>query len=410
MVISGGRALIFAPSFAPDFFSEALVNAKFALALLRAGWDVEVFSAVGDAQSSYSRGFLAPWADLEPVTRRVAPPRGKSWREKVEDALVCRYPISGGRWAVRAAASALSEHCKNPYDLIISRSTSCVAHLPALIFRRSAAVPWVANWNDPAPWWFPPPYSPVVSRFSRIVGTGYLRAAARHADLNTFPSERLRSFLSQRLDIKSGSNSLVVPHVGLGEVVCRPREKVRRFTFCHAGNLSVERDPVRFLAALASLQRSLPNVDFRLIIAGSCDSHVMGHVRALGLEGMVEFQGGMEYMQCRELMAHCDALVLIEAELEEGIFLPSKLIDYCEVGVPVFCVSPRQGVVFDLLQDFPFGLASDAASGEDILRRLGEFVLRVRGGDDFSIGRNAFIGYCSGGRAIRRILGSLRAN
>ena len=95
---------------------------------------------------------------------------------------------------------------EKPFDLVLSRSTSCSAHLPALLFCREARVQWIANWNDPPPYLFPPPYCYQVSKVRRLGMRRYFRAVAAEASFNTFPSQTVVSVLC-RPNLEFGMSS-----------------------------------------------------------------------------------------------------------------------------------------------------------------------------------------------------------
>lgn len=63
-------------------------------------------------------------------------------------------------------------------------------------------------------------------------------------------------------------------------------------------------------------------------------------------------------------------LVLIEAPLAEGIFLPSKVTDYVQAGRPILAVSPRNGTLADLLGANGGGLAADCTDPDAIYSAL----------------------------------------
>ena len=363
------RAVMFAPAFAPSFFSEALVNSKLALAMLDAGWEVTTFATAGGGDV-YAQSWEEPWARLRDVRREPLPrPRGLGGAPaRVFAAIRARHLVSGAMWAEAAARHALSLHRETPFDLILSRSTSCVAHLPAMLFRSAirgaTRPPWIANWNDPPGHRFPPPYDFALPPLQRLLKDRYLRAAAAEADINSFPSEQLRDYLAEPLRLDAavaihGGRSIIVPHVGLG---WRPQPArgadPRRFRISHAGNLSRERDPTLFLKALAKLAARNPDIRFEFEIIGHLNEAFEEPVAELGLERTILRCRGLSYLACLERLAEADAQILIEAPCERGVFLPSKLVDYVEVGRPILALSPRIGAVRDLMERHRFGHAA----------------------------------------------------
>jgi glycosyltransferase involved in cell wall biosynthesis len=356
------RALVFAPSFAPSFFSEALVNSKLALAMLNDGWDITVFSARGDYKHSYVSGWGNPWSRLQDVRRDVAAAQSgfTGYVERASGAIRTGHPVDGARWAECTARAALDLHRDKRFDVVLSRSTSCVAHLPALLFRAAlgakAAPAWVANWNDPPGHLFPPPYSFPISSLKRWLKDRYLRAAAAAADVNTFPSDQLRDYLATPLGLDAAGTpdlrrGVVIPHVGLG---WRPSRGTvadpARYRICHAGNLSSERDPTLFFKAFAAFARRHPGVRFEIEIVGRIASEFEAAAAEHGLQDIVRSIGGLPFLECLERLADADLQLLIEASCDRGVFLPSKLVDYIEVGKPILALSPQIGVVHDLIE------------------------------------------------------------
>jgi glycosyltransferase involved in cell wall biosynthesis len=372
------RVLMFAPAFAPSFFSEALVNSKLALAMLDAGWEVVVFAAPGGGKV-YSSGWGEPWSRLEAV-RRDPPDHQRSGlagnAARLLGAIRTGHPIGSASWADRAARAALELHREQPFDLALSRSTSCIAHLPAMLFRRrlgDAAPVWIANWNDPPSHRFPPPYCYPVPPLQRLLKDRYLRAAATTADVNTFPSEQLRDYLAEPLGLDTADTpmlrrGLIIPHIGMG---WRPGSAAApadpsRFRICHAGNLSRERDPTLLFKAFAKVAKRYPEIRCEIEIIGQLDPAFEAVAAEFGLTGVIRKITGMPFLDCLERLAEADLLVLIEAPCERGVFLPSKLIDYVEVGRPLLALSPSVGAVRDLIECHEFGWFAANDSEDEI--------------------------------------------
>lgn len=365
--MQGRRACIIAPAFAPDFFSEAIVNSKLALALLDAGWDLSVFSSSGEGQS-YSRDWEEPWYRLKGVTKAVDSTRSSRSTDNalsfIRDAFQTPHRIANSRWALSVARLALHEHQIRPFDLIISRSTSCVAHLPAMIMRSRADIPWIANWNDPPSYKFPPPYQQHIGAAERFLRERYLRAAAAQADVSTFPTAYLSAYLKDTLRLTQKSRVEIIPHIGLGRRAKAKSFDGVRFCITHAGNLSEERRPELFLRALARFAQRHPNLEVEFRIIGHVDVSTQRALDTSQLRQLVSLQvvGALPYEDCQRALADADVLLLLEAPCDTGIFLPSKLTEYAEASRPIFAVSPKQGTVRDLNERFKFGVVADCTS------------------------------------------------
>jgi hypothetical protein len=93
-------------------------------------------------------------------------------------------------------------------------------------------------------------------------------------------------------------------------------------------------------------------------------------VRHLGLQRYVKTRGPCSYLLTLDRLAASTVSVLIEAPCKEGIFLPSKLVDYLQVGRPVLAVSPMPGTVDDLIREHGGGLVAKPDSTDDIEQAL----------------------------------------
>lgn len=365
------KLLFIATGFPPATFSENLCNGKLVLALLKAGFQVDVVSRAFDS-TTYSNTWAEPWLALRPVTCELAYPLG-SRQERVFDVFASSlkmrtFPLDGVRWARRAYERALELHAEKHYDVVMTRSPSDIPHLVGYRFSRKTGVKWVANWNDPAAPIWPEPYGcpyPLRKRKQLMAQTAkFLRQAA----VNTFPSARLRNHFLSYFPLLKDKETRVVPHIGLlPELLPRVEtaEPGPQLRMCHSGNLSPERNPdLLFLAMRELIDEGC--ADFRLDIMGHTNAYTESLVRQHHLSGHVHFLGGLPYMDALRQMGTYDVLVLLEAMLKEGIFFPSKFTDYAQLGKPILAVSPTHGFAHDVIAQCGGGLAVDNTNVEAI--------------------------------------------
>lgn len=369
------RILFFAPAFAPNLFSEGLVNSKLALSMLLAGWEVEVV-AVDASGSSYSSTWDAVWMPLKEVRHDVdSSLNGPKLLSTLNRMWRLRHPIQGMHWAANAVDRAIELHDEKPFDMVLSRSTSCMAHLPALAFKKLTGCRWVANWNDPAPYLFPRPYDYRMVWWKKLLFSRYMKDCAGTADFNSFPSARLRDYLSPYLGLKDKKEMLVIPHIAMPNFQPTEYEKGKGFSMCHAGNLSSERNPELFLKALKRLQEQYPETPMSFEIIGVEGVDVSQIVADLKLDGAVSFVSSLPFQQTLEKLCTYDVNVIIEADCSDGIFMPSKLTDYAQANRPMLAVSPERGVVQDWLKEYGGGLAASNVNEADIYEKLEELFL-----------------------------------
>ena len=364
---------MFAPGFAPYAASENLVSSKLALAMLDRGWHVDVISRQ-DEGFNYGQDWVEPWLPLRPFTHEIVATRDKApWRQisRGWHSLRMGHPLAGVRWASEAVDLAMDLHRQQRYDVVLSRAVSGLAHLPALRFCHKTQVPWIANWNDPPGYFFPPPYAPTGNPIDRFFWKRFLLQAASRANFNTFPSGRLARYVLGRLGLTNEDNVRIIPHVMMPGFQADSLPPSECFRLCHAGNLSAERNPGGILSALSRFKASPAGpVSFRLEFIGVEDVGLASLIAQHGLKDNVRFTGRLNYIDTLRRLAGNDVLVIVEAPCEEGIFLPSKLMDYVQAQRPVLSISPLRGTIRDLLSAHGGGLAVDVRSPDGILAAL----------------------------------------
>jgi glycosyltransferase involved in cell wall biosynthesis len=382
MTIAPPRVLMFVPSLVSLDNPEAIVNAKFLAASLNAGWRIDAVT-VEPRTPWYPTEDGVLSSTVQTALHIVKLARRRSVRDlvhRVRSGWACRpfCPPYGSPWSMLALQRARRLLRQQDYQFIISRALPMEAHIPALLLSRETGLPWIANWNDPAPLYMAPrPYGngptfqPVNRRIVRGIFSRNLRrllgAVSRQAAWHTFPCERLRRYVCSYLPAPVFSRSSVIPHVALDRLKQPPQHPTGAFTLCYSGSLKRPRDPGTFLQAIRLfLDQVRPEKQVGVKFVGAHLEDVVPLVAALGLENFVTVEKAVPYETSLARLSRETVLVIIEAQMKEGVFLPSKLVDYVQAGRPILAISPRQGTVADLLAEKNAGLCADGESVPEI--------------------------------------------
>jgi glycosyltransferase involved in cell wall biosynthesis len=368
--------LFITTGFAPYEFSENIVNSKLVLAFLDEGWDVDVITK-HDEGDTYSKDWGQPWESLSPHVTEVGYPvrTGISFIPDIIRGLF-RFGsvLHGIRWALRAWPVLAKKLSEKKYDVVITRSPTEVPHLLGLKIRRKYGIPWIANWNDPAPFNWPEPYKNIKNPVLRYFHKRLAGSAFKEASLNTFPSEELRAHFGSDPKTAGIQNTRILPHIGLPDKFFPSHSKSptgKVYTICHAGNLSAERHPGPFFKALKSLGDLIGLDAFRLDIIGVYNPEVQKMAEEAGISGNVRFLGNKNYYSTLELLTGYNLLVVVEAPVQKGIFFPSKFTDYLQAGKPVLAISPSKGFMARVLNgESGGGIAADCTNPDAILKGL----------------------------------------
>ena len=290
------------------------------------------------------------WKSLKSVSFDVPQRPGMPLMHRCVQGL--RYRTTAcGVWVEGAVAKALELHGSKPFDLVVSRSMPNEGHLAGYWVAAALQIPWLASVNDP--WDLSPFVSIEAQSWAPTLNWRiWWRRVLRRADAISFPCERLRDYCLQ------GScrqpNALIVPHIGAANGCGHTPAK---FTIVHAGRVGINevtgRSAKALLEGVAEMFRLRPaaRAVTSVMFVGPEDRDAARQIAASGLSQNVVCTGFVSYEASLEHMTRAAVCVLIESDLKEGIFLPSKLCDYLIARKPVLALSPSVGTTADLAKE-----------------------------------------------------------
>jgi hypothetical protein len=366
------KILIFAPAFAPMNNPEAVVNGKLALAFLRQGWEVDIISNGIKSDYQYTQEIDELWGPLNDCTYKVEPPVLNRLFRYI-DTLKCfvktGHPIEGCRWAYSAYIQAISLSKDNKYDFILSRAMPENAHLAAMLFSKKSGIPWIANWNDPHTEKAPLPWENIKS-FS-FIKNRYSKAILNQIKWHTFPSEKLRIYMSGYLSSSLLDKSSVFPHIGLDYKITQKQDS-RHFAICYSGALYQGRDPSTLFSAVSELISESDEIKsfIKIVLLGKFTSWIYELITKYNLEDYVIIEQPKSYLESLDFISKMDLLFLLEANYSEGIFLPSKMVDYYQVNRPILAMGPPNSEVQGIVNQYGGGVYISYSERDDFKGKL----------------------------------------
>jgi hypothetical protein len=386
------RFLILAPSFPPILNPQALGTAKLARGLFEAGHEVTVVTRSA-AHAGSARDVSSCWRRDVGTVLHVPPPRCS--RRLASVLAKARWLDPRVSWFQRAALRASREIlAERSFDWLVSRA-SADAVFCAHRLARELDLRWACFVSDPLPaHLYPEPYgrgrarNPLERHRERTT-----RRALSRADRVLFPCARLAAYMERALDLDLGERKLLVPHVGWASPQPQARPPQRELEILHTGGLGAERSCTVLLDCFADALERYPGLRsrLRLTFLGDRPEPLVRLVRSMRLEELVGFEPAVAFENALVRMARATALLLVEAPLAEGIFLPSKFADYAVSRKPLLLFSPEAGTIADKVSGFSHpGFLGQGRDG--CVRGLDRFLGRLqRGGDlsDYTYGRPA---------------------
>lgn len=360
------RTIIFGPE-GPGTSAEGVVTAKFASMLQKQGWDI--YWICHDTEINYGNKIKDVSYHVISVRNNLIQKLSQLFRPI--PILRYIYLLDSIVWCYKAYRVAKKINRDSRINYIFSRIMPQYGHLPALMLKREYGIPWIANWSDPMPREkAPKPYGngvdAPISRFEKF----YISKICKYADTHTFPSDRLRDYYLLYLPAKR-EKCFTIPHIIDKDIhsLVESHEMLRLY---HIGGGLIERNPTLFFRALRNVlnmsKYNSSNIEINFI--GPIEGDVVDIARKERVSDIIHFLGRKPYNEALNFISVADILLLIEAPMKEGIFLPSKVADILGYHKPIFAISPQQGVMKDLISRYGGGIVVDCLSLNSIEQGL----------------------------------------
>jgi hypothetical protein len=347
--------LCISPLFAPLADSEAICSAKLINQIRKYDLDVTVLCReVEEGSGKKKVDSSSFWGPLKSIS--VGYPDRIKGRKILAVPYGLRYQVvSGARSLAFAIARGKEIYERNSYRLVYSRSNPIGSHIMAYWIAKNFSIPWIANINDPWEGTLGYLYSNKsrIDNIYKYVSIRWMRLVLKNASCITYPNERLAQFHVRVSGIKH--NYEIIPHIGYRY---DKKPDPTKFILLHAGRLG-HIETTRSNATTSLIQafryflvrtpeaRSVTN----MLLVGSEDPQTQTIIHKFDLFSNITATGWVNYEESLKYIANASVCILIEGPMKEGIFLPSKLADYLVARKPVIALSPKVGVVSDMLSE-----------------------------------------------------------
>ena len=365
----------------PTASAESYCGAKMVKALIDLGINISViYSDQFHVEKNKRYDSSKIWESVTDVAVDVSKPRSRNLFTLMLMAI--RYRTKGHtRLTGDIVKLTKALHRDHSFDIVYSRSTPMIAHAIAYWCAKAINAVWVANINDPWALHFRPDVQFSVTSIYKLVSKYWLKRTLRTADLVTYPSKRLYDF-HVRLS-RVNHETEIIPHIGYYGI--NEKHQTDGFNLVHAGKLGINNIEYRsskgFLTGLAKFLMANPGARkmTRLTLVGPEDKEIQSLAEQLNLKDVIRSVGWVSYEQSLQYINSASVCILVEKKMDEGVFFPSKLVDYIVARKPVLALSPSVGVIDDMMPTQ--GLVRvDTDDHDAVAKTLGDFYKHFKDG------------------------------
>lgn len=267
------------------------------------------------------------------------------------------WPDEKSVWIGPAVRAARRLADRQPFDAIATFAQPWSDHLIGRRLRRDFGVPWIAHFSDP---WTATPYVR-FGALQRRIWAPMERAVVEEADALVFVNSQTADETMKRYPAAWAAKAHVVPHGhDVGMLPPRPPRSERSgpLRLVYTGRFYGRwRTPDCLLAAVAEAN-ALQAGSLEIVFAGPIDPAAVALARRLGIESIVTFRGRQPWAEAMQLAMTADVLLVLDAPADVNLFLPSKLIEYLPLSIPILGLTPARGASADVLYALGYPIVS----------------------------------------------------
>ena len=352
------KLLIISHSFPPKSGARALQIGKVKAAIESLGFDVRVIAGLNTSNKAIipkdqpqENVYFVPYSTINGGQSFPARLCLRVYRE-----IMTMNPKN--KWVRYAFQKSLSIVNKFKPNLMLTSSTPFESHMVGLKLKKHTALPWVASFSDPWPSAInPSPYNayemPIVKNFQ----IASLRSVLNSCDAVHMINKHALKLVERKTGVNLSQKGFAVTHVGSSSNINDAPAKIDDGWLIHLGFLSRERVSQQLLEAVKISVISNPNRFKGLFLVGKVCVEFRALVEKMGMQNMVHYFGSVSQKDAMAIANRASALIVLEADMPESPFLPSKFADYALAGRPIIAVTPRRSPIREYLSQYGGGYA-----------------------------------------------------
>lgn len=366
MIVKVKKKILFiAPASIPCFGAESIVNVKLLSVLVEAGYEIDLVSKKSKWQFYPTTNF---GLDNKLKSINIIEVNNKLNIDTILSHIMCYLKFGivykGSHWAYQALTFINNNLNLKVYDAVITKNYP--SELIGYWLKKNKGIKWIATWNDPFPKdCYPVPYGSGFKKqpwYKRNI----LELMRDGPDYNVMPSERLAKYIDSYIHFRKETIK-VIPHVAI--LSLSKELKSDKLRLLVSGTNNFPRNPKKLIDAYVRVANKF-KFDSELVFLGVIDSDIEEYISDVDKSQNIKVFPPVTYEESLKVLDDYHVAVIIEADCAEGIFLPTKVVDFMQCEKPVLSISPKEGVLHDLYSKGNIGYFADCTDEDAIYNEL----------------------------------------
>lgn len=246
---------------------------------------------------------------------------------------------------------------KHNIDIVFSFSNPQASNILGAMFNEKLGVKFVAYFSDP---WFDNPYKE-YSWLERKNVLNMEKYVIKNSNKVIFVTTEARDLVMKKYPENWIKKTDVIPHCfDLKDYPEVKKEDSDKFIISYIGAFYEKRNPKMLFLALSELIKKNPKIKEKFIIkligaandyAGYSEKKIKQIGEKYNLADIIEILPLVEYKESLRLMKLSDCLVVIDTDIPNSPFLPSKVIDYAGSDNAIIGITPDKSPTANFLNN-----------------------------------------------------------
>jgi len=250
---------------------------------------------------------------------------------------------------------------KHKINLVFSFSNPLESNILGAMLKERLGVKFIAHFSDP---WSDNPYAEYSRRGFKEAKREEL-FVIKNSDRVIFVNKQTQKKVMTKYPPAWITKTEVIPHNYKVEdyPIIEKKGKNNKFVFGYIGVFYKQRNPEVLFKAMQELITKRPDLADKFKIqlvgavnnyAGYSDEKINEMLLNYNLVKQVESFPTVSYTQSLRFMKLADCLVVIDADISESPFLPSKVVDYAGSGTPIIGITPDHSPTADFINNLGY--------------------------------------------------------